>query len=58
MLKVELVQLAEAADVGVEVVADAVGREDDVTVLGRLGFQDQVVSEEGPANPVQWVRQK
>mgnify|MGYP004547095305 CR=1 FL=1 len=58
VLKMEPVRLVDAADVGVEVVADAVGREDDVTVLGRLWFQDRVGTEEGPANPVQWVRGK
>ena len=56
MLKMELLQLADAADGGVDGVVEAVGHEDCVIVLGRLGFQDRVGSEEGPANPVQLVQ--
>ena len=58
MLKVELVQLAEAADGGADVVGEVVGREEDVVVLGRLGFKVRVGSEDGPASPDQWFRQK
>ena len=58
VLKVEPVRLVDAADGGVDVVVEAVGREEDVVVLGRLWFQDRVGTEEGPANPVQWVRGK
>ena len=56
MLKVEPVRLFEAADCGVGVVVDAVGREEDVVVLRRLGFTVRVGSEEGPTSPDQWVR--
>ena len=58
MLKVELVQLVDAADRGLDVVWEAVGRVVDVVVLGSLGFTVRVGPEEGPAKPVQWFRQK
>ena len=43
--KVEPVRLVEAADGCVDVVVDAVGPEEDVMVLGRLGFKVRVGSE-------------
>ena len=55
VLKGESVRLVEAADCGVEVLIDAVGHEDDVVVLGHLGFKVRVGSQEGPASPDQWV---
>ena len=58
VLRVGLVELAEAADGGADVVGEAAGREEDAVVLGCLGFTVRVGSEEGPANSVQWVRQK
>ena len=56
VLKGESVRLVEVADGGVEVLIDAVGHEDDVVVLGHLGFKVRVGSQEGPACPDQWVR--
>ena len=56
VLKVEPVRLVEAADCGVDVVVDVVGREQDVVVLRRLEFKVRVGSQEGPASPDQWVR--
>ena len=50
MLRVEPVRLIYASDGGVAVVVHAVGREEDVVVLERLGFKDRVGSEEGPAS--------
>ena len=57
-LRGEPVRLVEAVDGGVDVLVDAVGHEDDVVVLGHLGFKVRVGSQEGPASPDQWVRQK
>ena len=56
VLKGESVRLVEVANGGVEVLIDAVGHEDDVVVLGHLGFKVRVGSQEGPACPDQWVR--
>ena len=58
VLKGESVRLVEVADGGVEVLVDAVGHEDDVVVLGHLGFKVRVGTQEGPASPDQWVREK
>ena len=58
VLKGEPVRLVVAAGGGVVVLVDAVGHEDDVVVLGHLGFKVRVGSQEGPASPDQWVRGK
>ena len=56
VLKGESVRLVEAADGGVDVVVGAVGHDEDVVVLGRLGFKVRVGSQDGPASPDQWER--
>ena len=58
VLRVGLVELAEAVDCGVEAFVEAVGHEEDAVVLGCLWFTVRVGPEEGPASPDQWFRQK